>query len=252
MMTESEGATPQNSTVLVHAYLDGELSVSESLEAERLIAASSELAAEAAAVRALKDALHSRLLPEKLPSQFAERIAGRVGLGTPRRPPTWMALAASVVLAIGLSSVTTSVILRTLDDRTYAESVDSHLRALMASRPVDVASTDRHMIKPWFNGKSVQAPKVADLATEGFPLTGGRIDVIQGTPIPTVVYGRRLHVISVWTAPASVATRLTKLAHSINGYNVVVWHAGDQTWWAASDLNAVELSTFARLFAAAP
>src|SRR5262245_53822833 len=159
----SERTRPEDSNMLVHAYLDGELSVSEAVEAERAIAADGALAAEAAAVRALKRVLQTKLPPERLPPDFAARIARRIGVA--RRPrPTWMALAASVVLAAGLSSAVTSLVLRPSDDGVYAESVDSHLRALMAARPVEVTSGERHTVKPWFNGKSVQAPKVADLS----------------------------------------------------------------------------------------
>jgi anti-sigma factor RsiW len=251
-MRSSERTSADDSVVLLHAYLDGELSVSESAEAERTIAADPELAAEAAAVRALKHALQTRLPHETLPADFAARIAGRVGLSKPRRHPTWMLLAASVALAMGVSSAVTSFVLRSGDDRIYAESVNSHLRALMATRPVDVASADRHSVKPWFNGKSVQAPKVADLAGQGFPLLGGRIDVIQGAPVPTLAYGRRLHTISVWSADDVHAAQLSKGTASINGTNLVVWQAGGMTYWAASDLNGEELTTFARAFAAAP
>lgn len=251
-MPSSERTHPGETVVLLHAYLDGELSVSESAEAERAIDADHALAVEAAAVRALKQALRTRLPREKLPADLAAHVARRIGLARPVRRPTWMLLAASVVLALGLSSAVTSVVLRGGDDRIYAESVDSHLRALMATRPVDVASSERHTVKPWFNGKSTQAPKVADLAAEGFPLLGGRIDVIQGAPVPTLVYGRRLHTISVWTANAAQAARLTQVAASVNGTNLVTWRAGEVTWWAASDLNAEELSAFARAFAAAP
>jgi anti-sigma factor RsiW len=252
MMTLPLSERSQDWRALVHAYLDGELSVSESLEIERAIAMSDELAAEAAGVRALKQALSSRLPPETLPPQLIARITNQVGLRAVQKRPTWLALAASVLLAMGLSGIITAHVYRDIDYRIYTESVDSHLRSLMASAPVDVVSTERHIVKPWFNGKSVQAPKVADLAAEGFPLVGGRIDVMQGSPLPTLVYKRRLHTISVWVATEALSARLTRNTHSVNGTNVVVWRAADMAYWAVSDLNAVELSKFAQLFAAAP
>ena len=246
-----ERARPQDSRDLIHAYLDGELSLSESIDAERAIAADRALAGEAAAVGALKRALQTKLPPVSLPSDLAARITSRVGLAR-RSRPTWMVMAASVVLAAGLSSVVTWIVLRSTDDAVYAESVNSHLRALMATRPVEIISGERHAVKPWFNGKSMQAPKVADLSADGFPLVGGRIDVIQGAPIPTLVYNRRLHTISVWAATDAQAARLTKGTASVNGTNLVAWRGADMIYWAASDLNAAELATFARAFAAAP
>lgn len=153
---------------------------------------------------------------------------------------------------MGLSSAVTSLVLRGGDDRIYAETVDSHLRGFMATRAVDVASSERHTVKPWFNGRTLQAPKVADLAVQEFSLVGGRIDVIGGAPVPTLVYGRRPHTISVWAASEAQAARLTKPAVAVNGTNIAVWRAGDMTYWAASDLNAAELSAFAKAFAAAP
>jgi hypothetical protein len=108
-MTSPERINLEPSVVLLHAYLDGELSVSESAEAERKIAADDGLAAEAAAVRALKRALRTQLLPETLPPDFSSRIARRIGLSRPRCRPTWMLLAASVMLSIGFSSAVTSV-----------------------------------------------------------------------------------------------------------------------------------------------
>ena len=76
------------------------------------------------------------------------------------------------------------------------------MRSLMASQPIDVASSDRHTVKPWFNGKLPESPRVVDLTTQGFPLVGGRIDVIGLTPAPTLVYRHRLHVISLTALPA--------------------------------------------------
>ena len=113
-----------------------------------------------------------------------------------------------------------------------------------------MSSSERHTVKPWFNGRIAQAPRVIDLASEGFPLVGARIDVIGTKPVPALVYGRRLHVISL-SALADAPTDPT-LRRSINGYNLVSWNDGGVTYWAASDLNPADLVTFAKLFRAAP
>ena len=107
-------------------------------------------------------------------------------------------------------------------------------------------------MKPWFNGRIAQAPRVIDLASEGFPLVGARIDVIGTKPVPALVYGRRLHVISLSAIQMADAPTDPTLRRSINGYNLVSWNDGGVTYWAASDLNPAELVTFAKLFRAAP
>jgi anti-sigma factor RsiW len=115
-----------------------------------------------------------------------------------------------------------------------------------------VSSSERHTVKPWFNGRIAQAPRVVDLASEGFPLVGARIDVIGTKPVPALVYGRRLHVISLSAIQMANAPTDPTLRRSINGYNLVSWNDGGVTYWAASDLNPAELVTFAKLFRAAP
>jgi len=122
----------------------------------------------------------------------------------------------------------------------------------MASRPTDVASSERHTVKPWFNGRIPQAPRVVDLAQDGFPLVGARVDVIGNTPVPTLVYGRRLHVISLSAVPEPGQGDESKVSRSINGYNVVSWRQGGIGYWAVSDLVVGELDTFARLFMSSP
>jgi len=137
-------------------------------------------------------------------------------------------------------------------DRMLEEIVDGHLRGLIAQQPFDVASSDRHTVKPWFNGRIAQAPRVIDLAADGFPLSGARIDVVGTTPVPTLVYGRRQHVISLSAARTGRAASDPAARDAVNGYNVVTWTSDGTTYWAVSDLNVAELETFARLFRAAP
>jgi anti-sigma factor RsiW len=129
--------------------------------------------------------------------------------------------------------------------------VDSHVRALMAPRPTDVTSSERHTVKPWFNGRIPQSPQVVDLTKEGFPLVGGRVDVIETSPVATLVYGRRLHLISLSAVPSASSPQGLSARRSIRGYNLVNWGEDGVDYWAASDLGAGELETFARLFRSA-
>jgi anti-sigma factor RsiW len=128
-----------------------------------------------------------------------------------------------------------------------SQLVASHMRSLMASQPFDIASSDRHTVKPWFNGKLPESPRVVDLAPLGFPLVGGRIDVIGLTPVPTLVYRHRLHVISLTALPSRLGAVPPR---AIDGYNIVDWTDGDITYWAVSDVSAPDLEEFARAFRA--
>ena len=137
-------------------------------------------------------------------------------------------------------------------DRVAEAVLSDHMRALMAPQPVDVASSDRHTVKPWFSGRIPQAPRVVDLAADGFPLVGGRIDVIDGTPVPALVYRVRAHLISLMAVPAPGRRDEAPVRRTINGYNLVRWVNDGVAYWAVSDVAAGDLEKFARLFQAAP
>ena len=99
--------------------------------------------------------------------------------------------------------------------------VAGHIRGLMAPRPFDVASSDKHTVKPWFNGKLPDAPRVVDLAPAGFPLLGARLDVVGERVVPTLVYGHRKHLISVTAVPVSAGQASAPVHSKVGGYNYV-------------------------------
>jgi anti-sigma factor RsiW len=240
-----------DSTLLVHAYLDGELDPVHAVEMERRLAADPALAAERDRIAALRRVIVERLPPATMPDGLLARIEAAAGLRRERARPSWQALAAAVVLAAILASGTTWLMLRPLPAEASAELVvASHMRALMAPQPTDVSSSDRHAVKPWFNGRIPQAPRVVDLTDKGFPLVGGRIDVIGTRPVPTLVYRHRQHLISLSAVPlANGAPRST--GQTIAGYNVLNWHDDNTAYWVVSDLGVGDLEAFATAFRAA-
>ncbi|MCK8784557.1 zf-HC2 domain-containing protein [Roseomonas sp. NAR14] len=125
----------------------------------------------------------------------------------------------------------------------FPEAVAAHLRALQPGHLVDVASEDRHTVKPWFEGRVDFAPPVRDLAGQGFPLVGGRLDFLDGRPVAALVYRRGLHVINLFVRPGAGMEG----ARSAQGYNVLAWTRDGMAFQAVSDLNAAELAQFARL-----
>jgi anti-sigma factor RsiW len=251
---EDDRGEDERAILLVHAYVDGELDPATMIEIEQRMAVEPKLAAERARVEALRRTLHERLPQLASPPGLEARVRRATGVTIARaRPtrPTWLALAASVMLAIFASSGGTWYALQPSGGNATAEAViSSHLRALMAPQPIDVMSSDRHTVKPWFNGRIPQAPRVIDLAQDGFPLIGGRVDVVGHTPVPSLVYRHDKHLISLTAIPDASAA--VSRSQAVRGYNMIAWTTDGVTYWAVSDLNVSELETFARLFRDAP
>ena len=164
----------------VHAYVDGELDPANALAVEKRMSAYPILAAECERVDALQQRIRTALPREAPPPGLRRRIETAVGLARPRptfaqRQYSWRALAASIALTAMVAGSTSSLLLGpqsasdTMSDTTRVGVVDAHIRALMAPAPIDVASSDQHTVKPWFNGRIPQAPRVVDLAQGGFP-----------------------------------------------------------------------------------
>jgi len=242
----------EDDRLLLNAYIDGELDPAHVLEFERRLAEDRALADERGRIEALRGAIQDRL-PRATASPALRRRVAALAPPQPfaiKGPAGWAAMAASAAIAFAAGSIATFVAIGPGGREPTPELlVASHVRALMASQPVDVASSDRHTVKPWFNGKLPQSPRVVDLAAQGFPLVGGRIDVIGLTPGPTLVYRARLHVISVTSLPKS--RRAGAPTRPIDGYNMVEWTDGPLAYWAVSDLAASELENFAKVFRAA-
>lgn len=128
--------------------------------------------------------------------------------------------------------------------------VAGHARSMLTGHVADVASSDRHTVKPWLSSKLDFSPPVMDLSSAGFPLLGARLDYVDQRPVAVLVYGRRKHVINLFVWPTREARAGTALpAMSRHGYQVRQWESGDMTFWAISDLNAAELKSFAEQFA---
>jgi anti-sigma factor RsiW len=245
-----DGASDER--LLVHAYLDGELDATAAIALERRMAEEPALAAERGRIEALRQLLQERLPLDTPPPDLRRRIEASLGLRAAAPNPSWRAMAASVALGAFIAGGSTWALLQQQSQHDLTDAiVASHIRGLMAPQATDVTSSDRHTVKPWFNGRIPQAPRVVDLSAANFPLVGGRIDVIERTPVPTLVYRRRQHVISL-TAVPSDGRAAPRHPGAVDGYNMLSWSDNDVTYWATSDLNARELAEFAAAFRSAP
>ena len=238
------------------AYVDGEVAEPERVQFSEHLADCPDCGPEAAALLRLREGIRQAApvyrAPEELRSQirFALRreAAGTARPGSPA--PGWLAYAASLLLAVAVGAGGTWMITgERQQDAVADELVDSHLRSLLGDHLTDVASSDQHTVKPWFAGRSAVSPPAVDLAVEGFPLVGGRLDLIAGRPVPALVYKRHAHVINLFVLPASHRD-LTKTI-TRNGYTLRHWDEGDLGLWAVSDASPTELIEFERAFRAA-
>ncbi|MFC5497429.1 anti-sigma factor family protein [Caenimonas terrae] len=157
----------------------------------------------------------------------------------------WFPLAASFACGALLAvSLMASLDAARDADQVEQQVVAGHLRSLMAGHLTDVASSDRHTVKPWFTGKLDYAPPVIDLADEGFPLIGGRLDYLQQRPVAALVYRKGGHTINVFVLPAPAAAPAATLHAVRQGWQLASWSQGGMRFWAVSDVGRDELAAF--------
>jgi anti-sigma factor RsiW len=229
----------------LQAYCDGELDAAATTEFGRRLASDEKLRRQRDGVVALRTRLHE-LADDPVPDDLATRISSSVGVLRPRRPRwSWRTLAACLLIGGLIGTTTTLLVTRDqARDEMAGVLVGNHIRSLLAAQPFDVASSDRHTVKPWFAARLPQSPKVADLSAAGFVLAGGRVDVVGRTPVATIVYRHAAHIVSVTALPADA--RIADL--TVAGYHMRSWRDGDFTYVAVSDLPEADLRAFARAF----
>jgi anti-sigma factor RsiW len=235
----------------IDAYIDGELGLVTNLEIEGHLGECEACRSEHqghANVRALvQGGAQYFNAPELLKKRIEKQLkAGQSQTFSSRH---WLAVAATVILAVSgvLSWTIFSARSQSHNDEQLAqEVVSSHVRSMMLDHLVDVPSSDQHTVKPWFNGKLDFAPEVKDLAAQGFPLVGGRLDYIDSRTVAALVYQRRKHSINLFIWPSTRSDQSAQ-QFSNHGYNIIHWTQSGANYGAVSDVNSADLSEFAKL-----
>jgi anti-sigma factor RsiW len=185
-----------------------------------------------------------KLDQESAPSQ--REAPTRPSIARGRRFSGWPIAAGLVVAAVagwGAGFVRPGARITSSTNATTTQLADAHVRSLLPGHLLDVESSDRHTVKPWFAGKTDIAPVVVDLADKGFPLLGGRLDYVDGHTAAALVYGRRGHTINlfVWrTVPGEHGDG----SFSVRGYSLLHWSNGGLSYWGVSDAALSELEAF--------
>jgi anti-sigma factor RsiW len=167
--------------------------------------------------------------------QSAPRLAPwrSLGFGTSPALASGLAMAACLAVAILVWPATDPA----------QDVVSAHIRALLPGHLTDVASSDQHTVKPWFDGRLPFAPSVKDLKSVGFPLIGGRLDYVDRRLAAALVYRHDAHEINVFVWPDDTAPKGASRG-TLDGYNFERWSVGGMTYWAVSDLNSRDLADF--------
>jgi anti-sigma factor RsiW len=249
--------------VMLHALIDGELDAGHARDVEAHVADCGGCSEKLAAFRAMHDIMSSAPLKEIAPAHLRNRIetllavpAGRVvsmrQFLRPTRRSFFGGLAVGSALSGALAASLVFTVMRGDQGQAIAEEVVSaHIRSLQAGHLMDVETSDRHTVKPWFNGRVDVAPPVIDLTAESFTLLGGRLDYVDSEPVAAIVYQRRNHVINLFVAQHLGAKHRRPNAKSIQGYNCRHWTQDGLDLWAVSDIVGEELDEFVQKIASA-
>ncbi|WLI91145.1 anti-sigma factor [Massilia sp. R2A-15] len=234
------------------AYLDEELEASTRVQVEIHLAGCAQCAQTLAQLQALRTRLAGHAMRYAAPAHMQERIHTAIRAQRQDRPVhtvkpwrwNWLAAGAAGVAATALVLIAAwNLPIRQRGDLLAQEVAASHIRSLMPNHLADIVSTDQHTVKPWFAGKLDFSPPVIDLAQQGYPLIGGRLDFLDQRPVASIVYQYRKHILNLYVWPAA-APDMAPQASSRQGFQLLRWRQGGMQFFAVSDLNPQQMGAF--------
>ncbi len=241
----------------LNRYFDGELPPAKQAKMAQHIASCADCTSALANLQELRASLRGELSPE-LPAGFADKVSSALRAEAPMvmaRPRLviggWQQMAASFLLVGILASGGTYSYVKgkVADDGVTHDVVAAHNRAMLADSPIQVVSTDRHTVKPWFAGKADFSPDVKDFADQGFALQGGRLDYVGGRRVAAMVYRHDKHMIDLMMWPTASSDSAPQFSMS-DGFHLASWVSGGLEARAISDMGPDEMKAFAELASA--
>ena len=239
---------------LMHGYVDKEIDLVRAMEIDKHLKGCAGCKALYSQETAMRSAIRERASYYTAPKYLEARIRAALPkrskkafvFGQPNL--NWLNFAASMAVAVFITwGVAVQFNTASEDERLADEIISGHVRSLMANHLADVDSSDKHTVKPWFNGKLDFSPEVHDLTTQDFPLVGGRLDYINDRPVAALVYKHRKHYINLFIWPEDSRAKSLLRTKTKQGYNLIHWKNSGMVFWAVSDLQENELMQFVNL-----
>lgn len=233
--------------LLLGGLIDSELDAANTALVEAHVARCEGCREELDRLQAVRNLMRSDGVRHAAPDSLARKISSMPEIApkaaNENRILRWLAPGAVGAIAASLAMV--SFVTPATTAAVDQELVSSHVRSLQPGHLTDVQTTNQHIVKPWFNGRIDFSPPVPELADQGFPLVGGRLDSIDGKTVPAIVYKRRLHTVNlfVWPTRESGDRAFVK-----EGFAVREWTGNGLRFAAISDIPPAELARFQALF----
>lgn len=241
----------EQTQALLPAHVDGELGIPESIALEQHLQSCPSCRTELASQQALRAAIQKHTpyfnAPDQLENRIRAALPNACAHSNEHRKRWWrswswpqlgatFASVAAIVLSVSLYSATPSA-----TDLLAQDVVANHVRSLMVDHLSDVASSDQHTVKPWFNGKIDFAPTVQDLTAQSFPLVGGRLDYLDRHSVAALIYRHEKHIINVYIWPMDKPQTRAVKTLSLQGYHLAYWSKDGMMYWAVSDTSPKNL-----------
>jgi anti-sigma factor RsiW len=237
------------------AYVDGELDPAEVGVVGEHLRTCPACAADALERAQLKRAVQMAGKRYAASAELRNRVAKSLAPKTRRRFSYWQILAAPALTLLILSLATKFYMGRenAQRQRVYSELADLHVAALASATPVDVVSTDRHTVKPWFQGKIPFSFNLPELQGSEFTLLGGRVTYFAQTPGAHLIYQIRKHEISVFIFQdrafdrgEETASLPAGLAHALS-FNVENWSQNGLRYFVVGNVSGDDIQALSKL-----